>query len=503
MTSADIKMHAHSIDNQDTVLAGLRSGKSSQRLEQIASLRARGVGEHVDLPQLVVCGDQSVGEGSVLEGITGLPFPRQDGVCTKFAPEITITHTEGPTKVSAEIIPHRSRSDASKTELCMYRRNTAHFSELPDVIAAIGAHVGIWGFGNVEKGPAFVEDVLRFKVSGPIGLHLSVVDLPGLISVANEEQTEEDVQTVHSLVDSYVQNPRSIILAVVQANNDIANQGIIQKSKKYDKSGTEERIAALAKNQDITKLKLGYFLLKNPSPSELASGVTQEQREGIELNYFASSPWKEQALEAERVGVAILRKFLQRLLDQRIEREMPKVREEIKHLIKRTENEINSLGEERPRRGISGCSCLELQRDSTTSLPPRFTATITTMKVMQTPVMDAWDVDPIQHSPEMSNGQGYVTEGEMKAFVLKLYRKIRGRELPGNYNHALLTELFHYQSKKWKMMASDHIADVFENLSSFVTAAVRYVSADLDGLAYTAYCKNLLGRGHCISSDSY
>lgn len=48
---------------------------------------------------------------------------------------------------------------------------------------------------------------------------------------------EEDVQTVQSLVDSYAQNPRTITLAVVQANNDIANQGIIQKSKKYDKSG--------------------------------------------------------------------------------------------------------------------------------------------------------------------------------------------------------------------------------------------------------------------------
>jgi hypothetical protein len=59
----------------------------------------------------------------------------------------------------------------------------------------------------------------------------SVVDLPGLISVPNEEQTELDVQTVHNLVDSCVANPRTIILAVVQAGNDIANQAIIQKSR--------------------------------------------------------------------------------------------------------------------------------------------------------------------------------------------------------------------------------------------------------------------------------
>ena len=289
-------MQPPSVNGPDTALAGLRSGRSSRRLEQIASLRARGVGEHVDLPHLVVCGDQSAGKSSVLEGITGLPFPRQDGVCTKFATEIILSHTEGPTNVSAEIIPHNSGLEASRAELLTYRREMAYFSELPDVIAEAGTHLGIRGFGSVQEGPAFVEDVLRIKVFGPIGLHLTVVDLPGLISVGNEEQTEEDVQTVHNLVDSYVQNRRTIILAVVQATNDIANQGIIQKSKKFDKpgqrtvgiitkpdlinTGTESRIAALAKNQDTMKLKLGFFLLKNPSPSELAAGPTRTAGEG-------------------------------------------------------------------------------------------------------------------------------------------------------------------------------------------------------------------------------
>ena len=87
-------------------------------------------------------------------------------------------------------------------------------------------------------------------------------------------------------------NPRTIILAVVQVNNDIANQGIIQKSRRFDQvgertvgvitkpdlinEGTQKRIALLAKNEDTTKLKLGFFLVKNPTPSELKSGITSE-----------------------------------------------------------------------------------------------------------------------------------------------------------------------------------------------------------------------------------
>jgi hypothetical protein len=67
----------------DTGLAGLQSKKSIQRLEQISSLRTRGISKNIDLPQLVVCGDQSAGKSSVLEGLTNIPFPRADGVCTK------------------------------------------------------------------------------------------------------------------------------------------------------------------------------------------------------------------------------------------------------------------------------------------------------------------------------------------------------------------------------------------------------------------------------------
>lgn len=348
-------------------LSGLHSAKSTRRLEQIAGLRARAIGDHVDLPQLVVYGDQSADKSSVLEGITGLPFPRQDGVCTKFATEIILQHSDGERFIVATILSTASRPEQSKLKLQGYRRQLAEFDELPLAIAEVGSMMGIRGFKNVHEGPAFTSDILRIEVTGPVGLHLTVVDLPGLISVANDEQTEDDVRTVQDLVDSYVANPRTIILAVVQANNDIANQGIIQKSRRFDQvgertvgvitkpdlinEGTQKRIALLAKNEDTTKLKLGFFLVKNPTPSELKSGITSEQRRKAENRYFQSPPWKEQALKTERVGVISLQRFLQTLLDQHIERELPKVREEIRSLMEKTKQEITALGDDRPTVG--------------------------------------------------------------------------------------------------------------------------------------------------------
>jgi hypothetical protein len=207
-------------------------------------------------------------------------------------------------------------------------------------------------------------DVLQIKVSNQSGLHLSIVDLPGLIAVASEVQTEADVETVQYMVTSYIEKPRTIILAVVQAGNDIANQSIIRKSKEFDKAGrrtvgiitkpdlinerAEIRIAALAKGQDTTKLKLGFYLLKNPNIKELENRITAEQRITNERHFFNSSPWKEQGLDPNRVGIVKLKENLQHLLDDHIGKELPKVREEIKARIKTAEDGLAILPVDRP-----------------------------------------------------------------------------------------------------------------------------------------------------------
>ncbi|EXM13002.1 dynamin GTPase [Fusarium oxysporum f. sp. vasinfectum 25433] len=87
--------------------------------------------------------------------------------------------------------------------------------------------MGLRGFTDNHDDNAFASDALHIKISRPIGLHLSVVDLPGLISVSNEEQSDGDVDAVRDMVASYLQNSRTIILSVLQASNDIANQGNI------------------------------------------------------------------------------------------------------------------------------------------------------------------------------------------------------------------------------------------------------------------------------------
>ena len=76
-------------------------------LEKIDKLFACNVGEYISLPQLVVLGDQSSGKSSVLEALTGLSFPRDSGLCTRFATQIIFRRKKNlaQREITASIIP--------------------------------------------------------------------------------------------------------------------------------------------------------------------------------------------------------------------------------------------------------------------------------------------------------------------------------------------------------------------------------------------------------------
>jgi len=98
---------------------GVRSGGLADPvlLEKIDKLFACNVGDYIDLPQLVVVGDQSSGKSSVLEGLTDLPFPRDSGLCTRFATQITFRRA-AVESVTVSIIPSKDASTehAEKTQ---------------------------------------------------------------------------------------------------------------------------------------------------------------------------------------------------------------------------------------------------------------------------------------------------------------------------------------------------------------------------------------------------
>ena len=60
----------------------------------------------------------------------------------------------------------------------------------------------------------------------------------------------------------------------------------------------------------------------------------------------------------------------------------------------------------------------------------------------------------------------------------QIYINSRGRELPGNYNHVLMSELFHIQSSRWYTIANDHMTTLYGEIKAFMKAVLNHITRD-------------------------
>lgn len=108
-------------------------------LEKIDKLFACGVGELVDLPQIVVVGDQSSGKSSVLEGLIKMPLPRDSGLCTRFATQFVFRRAAKVT-ISVSIIPDRDAPEEHITETRSWKKDqleTLESKEFEDIMREV------------------------------------------------------------------------------------------------------------------------------------------------------------------------------------------------------------------------------------------------------------------------------------------------------------------------------------------------------------------------------
>lgn len=321
---------------QTDALNGLCSKDQLDLLDSVDSLRSQGISHYVSLPQIIVCGDQSSGKSSVLEAISGVSFPIKSNLCTRFPTELVLRKTSH-IGVSVSIVPHHSRSEPEQLSLSSFHEKLDGFEGLSILIENAKAAMGI-----LTHGRAFSKDLLRVEVSGPDRPHLTIVDLPGLIHSETRQQSASDVELVQDVVQSYMKEPRSIILAVVSAKNDYANQIVLKLARAADKKGvrtlgvitkpdtlvagseSEAMYVSLARNQDV-EFRLGWHVLRNLDSEtgewSLADRVVEEEK------FFSQGIWEE--LSRSLLGVDTLRDRLSKVLLKQIAVELPSLIDEI------------------------------------------------------------------------------------------------------------------------------------------------------------------------------
>ena len=340
-------------------IMSLESADTKKVLDVIDELRSQGISKYVDLPQIIVCGEQSSGKSSVLEALSGMPFPTKDTICTRFATEVILRHHKISTLkfsiVKSSI--HEQGEEQAKIQVLEKLESVGHVApnDLADAIEKAKAQMGIH-----DGGKTFSLDILRVELSGPDHPNLTLVDLPGLYQAGSKSQSDADAEVVKSLVSSYMKNERSIILAVVSAKNDFNNQVITKLARSIDPLGqrtlglitkpdtlhsgseSESFYVRLAQNKEVS-FKLGWHVLRNRDYPE--RDLSLRERNLKEKEFFEKGMWT--VVHANHLGVDFLKERLSRVLRDHIVSQLPSVIQQIEDGIRECKAGLASLGASR------------------------------------------------------------------------------------------------------------------------------------------------------------
>lgn len=199
----------------------LSSSRHLQLLNSIDTLRSQGTDHYISLAPIIVCGDQSSGKSSVLEAISGVSFPIKSNLCTRFPIELVLRKT-AHTGAFVTIIRDQETNGDANHSVAPFEEKLDSYDDLPSLVE--GATVAM---GLLSSGKAFSNDTLHIEISGPNHPHLTIVDLSGLIHSETKHQSASDIELIQGVVKKYMRKQRTIILAVVSAKNDYANQIVL------------------------------------------------------------------------------------------------------------------------------------------------------------------------------------------------------------------------------------------------------------------------------------
>ncbi|RFU31327.1 hypothetical protein B7463_g5009, partial [Scytalidium lignicola] len=482
-------------------LKRLQSDEQIKLLDVVDSLRAQGLSDIVALPQLIVCGDQSSGKSSVLEAISGIPFPRQDTLCTRFATEV-ILRRAAKEEISVSLVPGKHRIQQDRDRLLRFHVALKTKDDFGSLFEKARDAMGL-----SSTGKSFSNDVLRIEFSGPSQPQLTLVDLPGLIHSQTNSLKTDDVELVHNLVSQYLENPRSIILAVVSAKNDVNNQIILRRAREVDPQGlrtlgiitkpdtlaegseSEKEFLSLARNENV-KFSLGWHVVRN---LDSAREKDQNTRDEIEVTYFKQSIFS--SLPPLSVGITFLRSRLSKILFNQIRTELPRLVDDIQNQISITESTLDKLGPGREKldeqRGFLislSQSFQSLCRDAVrgdydhkffrddANPERRLCANIMNMHVDFAENIRKEGATWIIQDEDETDDKKFRTREEAIREACVLLRRSRGRELPGLPNPLLVGELFREYSHPWGDLARAHIKNVWEATIRFLELLLKHLA---------------------------
>jgi interferon-induced GTP-binding protein Mx1 len=203
----------------------------------------------------------------------------------------------------------------------------------------------------------FSTDAIIVKLHSIDSPDLTVIDLPGIVRTVTIGQGSQIITDVDCLISEYLKQDRTIILAVIPANQDIATVDILERARLVDPTGertlgvltkpdligpgNEEEATAVLKN--IRKpLKLGYVMVKNRSQAQIKEGTPpQIAREDEERFFRTHSTFS--CLDQRLLGIRNLTSALVKLLVSRIKDELVPMKRQVEVMLSTTRAGVRGI----------------------------------------------------------------------------------------------------------------------------------------------------------------
>ncbi|XP_058222946.1 dynamin-related protein 4C-like [Rhododendron vialii] len=283
--------------------------------------------EGIQLPTIVVVGDQSSGKSSVLESLAGISLPRGQGICTRVPLIMRLQQHLNP-QPELHLEYHGKVVSTDET----------HIAE-----AIVLATDEIAGSG---KGISNTPLTLVVKKRGVPDL--TMVDLPGITRVPVHGQPEDIYEQISEIIMEYIKPEESIILNVLSATVDFPTCESIRMSQRVDKTG-ERTLAVVTKadkapegllekvTADDVNIGLGYVCVRNRIGDE-----SYEQARMEEAFLFQNHPLLSR-IDESIVGVPVLAQKLVHIQAMIISKCLPDIVQKINDKLSYNIAELNKM----------------------------------------------------------------------------------------------------------------------------------------------------------------
>ncbi|RFU72048.1 dynamin family [Trichoderma arundinaceum] len=401
--------------------------------DTLGELQQLGVSHDVQLPELVLVGDQSAGKSSLMSGLANLDLPRSEGACTRCPLHIRVSRNaewscrvwlrkeysyqppdraihESDVTTNDPFFPWRKRPNTAVLEFKTMHDKT----EIEEVLrwAQIAIlnddkhHVlFIPGRGSIamntpidkaaeETLAKFSPNVVALEINGPDLPDLSFYDMPGIFQNPADANDEYLVNVVRNLSSAYIQHPSAIIICAMPMNSDAENSatfgltrrlkakdrtiGVLTKADLLPDGGNHVQWLEIMKGH-AHATGLGYFITSRPQGKDLE-----------ELKKWEERMFEDQSVDkwpapfhhfVHRCGVERLKAFLSERLGEEFAKSLPNIKYKVKYHLDKITRQLANLPELPNNVELEIQTCLNSFADSARLKIDEFAARINSLPI--------------------------------------------------------------------------------------------------------------------------